>query len=175
MKNKDVILGLIILVLLIVTIIFGVRSGTNKAAAAEAEEMSAVLLDYLKSQDVPKLYRDDCSHLSAGRHAALMNCLLAVQADQDLTKYFEEDSFDNVDTRTLTPGYLVIENAIGDKSFDSEKFSLKYNNVEVATGCTTPGEIAPGFTCRFDFATSCQPGDNLEILYEGKRAYLKTC
>jgi hypothetical protein len=174
MQNKELISYVLILVLCITTIIFVIRSSTNAAREQEAEQMSTVLISKLKAEGYHVLYTQ-CRSLLPGDFPQLERCLEDAKSTQDLSKLFKEDRFSNVDAKAGKDGYLVIENAQGGRTFASANFTLRQNNVEVASGCTTPGDIAPGFTCRFDFTEYCEPGDNLEILYDGKRAHLKTC
>jgi len=174
MGTKDLVMLLVILILLITTIIFGVRSETNAAKAEQANKMSTVLVDVLRNLKYPKIY-PSCRAISHGKISVITGCLEDSLAATDLTPMFKEDQFRDFDARKNETGYLIIENAIGAKSFDSALFALSQNNVEIATGCKTPGMIRPGFTCRFDLAQECAPGDNLEVTYKGKRAYLKTC
>ncbi len=174
MGTKDLVMLLAILVLLITTIIFGVRSSTNAAKAQEAENMSTVLVDVLRGLDYPKVY-PACRAISPGKISVITRCLEDSLVATDLSAMFREDQFKDFDARKNGTGYLIIENAKGGRSFDSRLFTLSQNNVEIATGCATPGTIEPGFTCRFDLGQECVPGDNLEVAYEGKRAFLKTC
>ncbi len=116
---------------------------------------------------------EECRGITPNGYERLAACLKAIREKGDLTGYFKERGFRNKDARG--EGFLIIENARGRKSFESDSFTLLFNNEEVARGCTTPGTIAPGFTCRLNLTRKCEPGDNLEIRYEGKRAHLKTC
>lgn len=174
MSTKDVILGLAILLLIILVIILGVRSATNSARAAAADQMSTVLVDVLHSEGYTTAL-PECRGVNPGQYDALQTCLEAVKAPSDLTQLFRQDSFQNYNEQSATAGYLVIQNAKGGKYFASENFTLIINNVETNQHCATPGEIAPGYTCKFSIDQRCNPGDNLEIKYNGQRVFLKTC
>ncbi len=174
MQTKDLVIGAAIVVLLILVIIFGVRSSTNAARAAEAENMSGSVVALLQSYDYPRLY-PACRTIAAGRFDVIQSCAETALADQDLSPLFSEEKFQNADPGKERQGYLVIGNSKGGRTFESARFTLLFNNEPVATGCTTPGEIAPGYTCRLDFDQPCAPGDNLEVQYEGTRAHLRTC
>lgn len=171
MTTKDIILSTLIILLLITTSIFGVRSKTYAQEAARADDMMKLVVEHLNSLDYPKIY-PACRGIS--RQERLKACLDVAMKSEELAKRFREVDFRNA----VTPekeGYLIIKNEKGGKSYESAKFTLNHNNKAVARGCTTPGEIAPGYTCRLNFKEKCEPGDNLEILYNGERAYLKTC
>jgi|GEM_PF-1903578 len=174
LTTKDLVTGGIILVLVIVTAIFAVRSMTNTARAEAANEMSGVLVQHLLSQNYQRTY-PGCRNIAAGDYEKIEICLKDAMVVADMTKLFEEDNFKNVDVKKNTTGFIVIENKYGGKSFESANFTLQLNNEQIAEGCATPGVIATGYVCRFDFTQVCEPGYNLEILYNGKRAYLKTC
>ena len=174
METKNIITGLIIIALAVTTVVYAVRSGTHASNEEAAETMTGALVAHLKTLEYSKIY-PECRSIGPGRYVALQKCLEAAEQSEALTEMFREDDYHNHDAIRNTTGYLVIENEKGGKTFDSEEFRLKFNNEQISSGCTTPGEIAPGFTCRLDFDKPCEPGDNLEITYEGQRAYLKTC
>lgn len=169
---KQLLYGLGILLLLITTIIFGVRSVTHASAAAEAEAMSHLLVATLQELDYPRSY-PACRAIRPGLYEVIGDCLRESRESTDLSALFREDQFR--DAAGNESGYLVIENAKGGRSFESEAFRLLHNNQEASRGCATPGRIAPGFTCRLTLPEACAPGDNLEVQYEGKRLFLKTC
>jgi hypothetical protein len=173
MQSRDGMFALILVALIILVIIFGVRSATNSARADAAERMSTVLIDLLKAEEYTSAYKN-CSGLRPDQYDAIKACLLIIKEPNDLTALFKQDDYQNT-AKDGTPGYLVIQNAKGAKTFQSANFTLRKNNVAAGTGCTTPGAIEPGFTCRFDLVEPCAPGDNLEITYQGKRVFLKTC
>lgn len=173
-KNKDLVLGLIILVLLISTVVFWIRSETNASREAEAYEMSAHVVDVLRAQKYSQAYTQ-CRTISAGRYDLLEECLLVIKQTQNKGMLFEEAGFRKFDERRNTTGYLVIENAKGNEVFLSEEFTLYLNNELIAQGCNTPGEIGPGFTCRFDLIQWCDTGDNLEVKYGDERVHLRNC
>ena len=174
METKGLLLVALIAGLAIAVIILGIRSMTHAERETAAAQMSAVLIDHLRGREYNLAY-SSCRTLAPGRYEQIEACLKEAQESKDLTRLFAEERFQNVDERQHKEGFLVIENKLGGQTFESAKFTLIVNNQEVAKGCATPGEIAPGYSCRFEFNTTCQPGDNLEILYNGNRAYLKTC
>ncbi len=174
LNNRTLALIGLFFVLLIVIVVLFIRSETNAAAAERSEVMGAVLVEHLKNEGYTTLY-PECRGVSPTDADALRACLRVIVDARDLTKLFAKDEFKNVDAVKGTLGYLVIKNAKGGKSFASANFTLNYNNVPVANGCSTPGDIAPGYTCRFNFNTTCAPGDNLEVKYDGQRVFLHTC
>jgi hypothetical protein len=174
MSTKDGLLGLTILLLVILVIIFGVRSATNSAKAGAAERMAGTLVDLITADGYATAL-PTCRGVSTQDFDSLTTCLEEIKAPHDLSALFKEAKFQNYNEQTATMGFIVIQNAKGDKTFQSSNFSMILNNIPVASGCATPGDIAPGYTCRFDVNQQCNPGDNLEIRYNGTRVFLKTC
>jgi hypothetical protein len=172
MNNREMLMILAILVLFVSTILFAIQSNNRAAELDEAKELSATLSSYLKERQNHQLHTP-CRSVGEGRYSILNGCLLAIDEAADLSKLFSREDFKN--PRDGEAGYFIIQNEKGGETFNSEKFSLFLNNQLVESGCSTPGEIAPGFTCRFDLTTRCEPGDNLEIKYEEKRAFLFIC
>lgn len=166
--------AILTLVLLITTIIFGVRSVTNGSRAAAAEELGEALVTHIRAQEYPSAY-GNCTGISPSNFERLRACLIEVETSDDYSRFFTQDAFRKVDEKTGEPGHLVIKNERGTRTFESGKFILYRNNEAIVEGCTASGEIAPGYTCRFDFVEQCGPGDNLEVRYDGNRAFLKTC
>lgn len=173
MQNKDLFLGLAVVVLLIITITLGIRSATSTATAEEAYQMSDLLVQTLREEGYHRAV-PECRQAQTGRYASINTCLEAIRTTRDLTGFFDEDNFQNINSRR-PEGFIVIENAEGRRTFASSNFTLLHNNEPVASGCTTSGDIAPGFTCRLNLARECLEGDNLEITYNGNRAHLRTC
>jgi len=174
MSTKDGIIGLAILLLVILVIIFGVRSATNSAKAGTAERMAGALVGLIRADGYATAL-PACRGVSAQDFDGLTACLEEIRAPRDLSALFKEAKFQNYDEQHAEMGFIVIQNAKGDKTFQSGNFSMILNNMEAARGCATPGDIAPGYTCRFDVNQRCNPGDNLEIRYNGIRVFLKTC
>lgn len=174
METKEFIMAVIIILLLITTIIFGVRSGTSSSQAEAAKAMSQVLVDNLHDDGYHQTI-DACKGVSPGRYAELQSCLLAIKKIDDLSNFFRETRYQAPEEKNNYEGYIVIENYKGGKTYESANFSLYLNNEHISTGCATPGKIKPKYTCRMDFTEECRPGDNLEIKYGERRAHLKTC
>jgi hypothetical protein len=174
MSTKDGIISLIIILLIILVIIFGVRSATNSGRATAAENMSATFAELIRSDGYATAL-PACKGVGTTDFEAMTNCINEIKAPHDLSALFKESDYLNYDETHTVAGYIAIQNAKGDKTFESANFTLIQNNVEVATGCETPGTIAPGYACKFALSQRCNPGDNLEIKYSGTRVFLKTC
>ncbi len=174
METKDLLFTLAILILLILTLIFGFRSATNRVRAEAADALIEPLTTLLISHDYPRLY-PACRTISRHDINELQRCLEQALKEQALEQRFRQSAFKNANPAKNETGYLIIENERGGGTFESEKFLLSQNNKVVVKGCATSGPIKPGYTCRFDLTAPCQPGDNLEVTYDGKRAFLKTC
>jgi len=160
--TRELLLSLLVVILLLTTIIFWVRSATNSAKAAAAAELVQPLVTTLQNYDYPQLY-PSCRLISHDDISVIKQCLEQGLESRSLEKRFRQSAFKNADEQRNVSGYLVIENAKGGSTFESAKFVLRQNNEVIASGCTTPGEIKPGFTCRFDLVKACVPGDNLEV------------
>lgn len=174
MSTKDAILLIMILVLFSTTIVFGVRSSTNREMADDAREMGDNLVQVLYDLDYHRAV-PECRQIGRRDFSLLANCLKTIHELEDLTGIFRETDFKDANPSRNTTGYIVIQNYYGGESFESRKFALTLNNELIGEGCIAPGEIAPGFSCRFDLERSCEPGDNLLVTYDGMRAVLKTC
>jgi len=174
MEPKDFLVALVIIALSIVVVILFIRSSTNASRADKAATMGASLMGYLQDHGYMTLFAS-CRAASSTQFDKLTACLEDIRTNSDYTKYFKLSRYQNADARKNTTGYLIIENAEGMKTFGSANFTLVINNEPVTKGCTVPGEITPGYTCRFDLTQPCVAGDNLEITYDGKRVFLKTC
>ncbi len=173
-NGKTLTLWAAIVALIILTIIFWARSEANVAKADAANEMSTALVGLLTQQGYQRAY-PACRTIAPGNYPALEACLQQAKQGADLTTLFERSDLQKPDAKRNLTGYIVIENTRGGRTFASANFTLSHNNQEIAQGCVTPGDIAPGYTCRFDFTQPCAAGDNLEIKYDGQRAYLETC
>lgn len=174
METKDALVVFGIIALLAVTIIFGVRSTTNAAKADAATAMGSSLVELLQQEGYTQIY-DGCRGVSPSDFAKLQRCLVEITTENEMTKFFVQDQFRNYDDRKAEKGRLIIRNEKGGKSFASANFTLFWNNEPYAEGCAISGEIAPGYTCRFDLAKPCVAGDTLEVKYGERRAFHKTC
>ena len=70
MATKDVVVGAALLVLIILTIIFGVRSTTNAAREEAAKTMSGSLIILLRDLSYPLAFKE-CRSLAAGDYEQL--------------------------------------------------------------------------------------------------------
>lgn len=174
MEKKTLIAILIIIILLISTIIFWARSTTNASKLERASDMSKSVISLIVRNGYIKIDRTTCGGLQEGDYSRINRCLVAVEKNNDMSKLFKEDDFKNSNPSKNMSGYIVIKNNNGDKTFQSENFTLFINNEKIKSGCTTPGDIKPGYTCRMEFTKVCKSGDNIEIRYNDKRAYLTT-
>lgn len=166
MVNYRVITALVMVVLIFTCFSLILSNNTKKANLEKATVLGDVALEYLDLID------NRCRGAKPNEYEEIVFCL-----DQEITKAkvdvdLEEDEYKN--KKNNEPGYVVLVNE-GRKSLDSNLFTLTKNHEVVDIGCVIEGSIDPGYSCRMNFNSSCDPGDVLEISYGENRAYLKTC
>lgn len=167
METAKGVLVLLTLVLLAVTFVLFVQNSTLKNRVADANALASVTRDLLTAQDVR------CS-AAPEQYLGLTECITPLLASDDFVRH----AFRDYDPRREDSGYLVIRNE-NRRAYESGKFTFLFNREPIQDGCTIPGEIGYGVTCRVDFERECRQGDVIEAFYpvqdEPVRVFLMTC
>lgn len=171
-SGKAIVATLAIVVLLMFTIILNIRSSTYESRLDDAYQTSAALMDFISTREYYRLYPNTCGKTTPQDFPMLTNCFREATEGIDAGNAFVEQLFRN--PYNDEEGYLAIKNQ-ADVPFQSANFTLHVNGVQVDRGCDMSGDIAPGFTCRFTLEQPCQPGDNMEVRYNRRRAFLRIC
>ncbi len=164
MGKAKLFLTLAVIFLLFVSGLLGVNQWMQSSSMAEAERLSDAVLDYLRDKDV----RCDAD---SSEFAAVTACFRTL-TDRGPGDVLEEEEFENADDDEK--GYVLLKNT-GEDAFASGNFTLLMNKQVMDEQCRIDGTIGPGYVCRLDFTDPCEPGDALEVSYNGERVYLKTC
>jgi hypothetical protein len=157
--------SLIFVILLFLTLIFLLF----KISILNQEKTSAMKLNdevirFFQQNDVP------CAATNE-EPQTLQRCLATVNANF-AKGMLKETGFRNADTKN--PGYIIMQNT-GIKPLNSTDFMLLKNNNPIYAGCPVNGTLEKQETCKLTFTEPCNPGDFLEVTYEGKRAHIKNC
>lgn len=167
MSNVQVAVGIALILLVFIAGGLAVIVVSNQKNVNDAKALGQATLDYFK-----KVGKKCDAHM--GDFIKITTCLKDLKAQLGVIGDLKEQSFMDYSAKRNDTGFLVLENK-GRTSLNSSDFSL-YKNHEVADqGCVIEGSIDPGYLCRLEFNTSCEKGDVLEVMYSGKRAFLKTC
>lgn len=164
----------IIVGLIVLSVVFYMRGTVATNSLEESQIVAQNTINVIKKLDYNNVY-PQCKYLRPSRLDILQNCLDAINHNLVQEEMFKQDDFHNADVKKNESGYLIVNYYKGAEKLESRKFILEHNHKVVDTGCTTPGFIERGYTCRLEFPDECLPGDNLEIKYENTRVYLKTC
>ena len=167
MANLRVVIGIILLLLVFVSggliiVVLSQRSGVS-----DAENLGKSLLDYFKKVDkkCEARYKD---------FPGLQTCVENLKLEIGIVGQLKEQSFADFNPKKSESGFLVLENK-GRTRLNSSEFTLYKNHEPTDFGCVIEGSIDPGYLCRLEFNTVCVKGDVLEVMYQGRRAFLKTC
>jgi hypothetical protein len=164
----DTVKGIAILVALLFvasTFYLFVQASARASQLEAAQETNKLTLELLRVQG---------ARCSATRtdFSGVGNCIRPLLLPKD----FKEDSFSNPKEDEF--GYLVIKN-VGSASYASDEFTFFFNRELRQEGCTIPGNITQGITCRFNFMDRCDDGDVLEAMYTKDdvttKVFTKTC
>ena len=82
----------------------------------------------------------------AGDFSKVTTCMQDLKQQLGVIGDLKEQSFMDFSAKRNDTGFLVLESSID-----------------------------PGYLCRLEFTTPCEKGDVLEVMYDEKRAFLKTC
>ena len=167
MSNLQVTVGIVILLLFFLAGGLSVIVISNQKNVNEAKALGQVNLDYFKKVDKKCEAR-------ANEFTRIIPCMNDLREQLGVIGQLKEQSFMDYNAKRNETGFLVLENK-GRTTLDSSKFSLSKNHELADQGCVIDGSIDPGYLCRLEFVTPCDKGDVLEVTYDGKRAFLKTC
>ncbi len=165
METAKGVLLLLTLALAAIAFLAFIRGVTVQKQLDQAAELATVTSEFLKAQDV---------RCSSNDYQGLTSCIRPLLSTDD----FKQDSFQQPDSRSGETGYLVIKNT-NRKLYESDRFTFFKNRRLAQAGCTIPGNIGYGVTCRFNYPGTCEDGDVLEAFYpvggRDVRVFLKTC
>lgn len=164
----------IIVVLIVLNVMFYMRGNIANSQLEQSQAVFADTIELVRTLDYNDVY-DSCKSINPSRPDKIKICLEFINNDVVHEEMFRQDEFKNADPSHNKTGYLIVSYEQGGEKLESSKFRLEYNHEVVDQGCTTPGYIERGYNCRLEFDSECQPGDNLEVKYEEKRVYLKSC
>jgi hypothetical protein len=164
MAATRLIFGFAFVAVVITALFLGLNVQSKAASLDEAESLSRTVRSYLQQIDA------DC-RARPGEYAELQDCLDKVSEELEAVGEMKLEEFENAEEDA---GYIILTNE-GRQSLVSANFTLLLNRDVVDEGCTVEGDIDPGSACRMDFSQECTAGDNLEVTYNGERAYLRTC
>ena len=167
MTNIQVTVGIALILLVFLSGGLAVVVVSNQKNVNDAKTLGQASLDYFK-----KVGKKCDAH--AGDFSKVTTCMQDLKQQLGVIGDLKEQSFMDFSAKRNDTGFLVLENK-GRTTLNSSAFALYKNHEMADQGCIIEGSIDPGYLCRLEFTTPCEKGDVLEVMYDEKRAFLKTC